>query len=148
MLKTKLRKKLRLFWEKGFAKGELQTSIRYKKSMDQLSREHQKHISDLLKAHSLDIRIIEKGYLLKQARLDKKSKRLDDLMSEWEENIYQVREISSQAREVLARIKQIMYQDRKTLASAMDDEKTLEMLQLSLNNLVQKQNSLPQGNRV
>lgn len=145
---VKLRKKLKESRSKGFIEGEMQATIRYRKNMDVIFQEHEKQVQELVKSQRLEIRVIEKEYILKQARIEKKMRRLDSLVTEWEENIYQVKEISSQAREVLARIKQAMYQDRKTLANVLDDEKTIEMLQLSLNNLVQKQNTVPQTSSI
>jgi len=141
---VKLRKKLKDSRQKGFIEGEMQATLRYRKNMELVFQEHEKQVQELVKSQRMEIRIIEKEYVLKQARIEKKMRRLDSLVSEWEENIYQVKEISSQAREVLARIKQAMYQDRKNLANVLDDEKTIEMLQMGLNNLVQKQNTIPQ----
>jgi hypothetical protein len=145
---VKLRKKLKDSKNKGFIEGEMQATLRYRKTLDAMFREHEKQVQELVKSQRLEIRVIEKEYALKQVRVEKKMKRLDSLVSEWEENIYQVKEISSQAREVLARIKQAMYQDRKNLANVLDDDKTIEMLQLGLNNLVQKQNTVPQTSNI
>ncbi|MDH4261610.1 MAG: hypothetical protein OEV78_01045 [Spirochaetia bacterium] len=142
---VKLRKKLKKSRQKGFFDGEMQATVRYRKAMNLMFQEHEKQIQELVKSQRLEIRVIEKEYILKQARIEKKMRRLDSLITEWEENIYQVKEISSQAREVLARIKQAMYQDRKNLANVLDDDKTIEMLQLNLNNLVNKQNTIPQN---
>lgn len=143
-MKIRFRRKLRETRNLGFAEGEMAATKRCKKNMEAMYKEHENQIHEILRSHRIDMKVMEKEYMFKQARLEKKMRKLDDLISEWETNIYSVREISSQAKEVLARIKQIMYQDRKTLANALDDEQTLEMLQISLNNAIQKQSNLPQ----
>ncbi|MDH4200420.1 MAG: hypothetical protein OEV66_08590 [Spirochaetia bacterium] len=141
----RLRKRLKEVKRTGFAEGEMAATKRCKKKMNALFQEHEKQVHEILRSHRVEIKILEKEYLFKQARLEKKMKKLDDLIREWETNIYSVREIASQSKEVLARIKQIMYQDRKALANALDDEATIEMLQVNLNNIIQKQGNLSQN---
>jgi transcriptional regulator with XRE-family HTH domain len=144
-MNIKLRKRLRDIRHKGFAHGEIYATRRYRKNLSQIFEEHERQILELVKSHKTEIKTLEKEYSLKQVRVEKKLKKLNDLICDWEEKIQQVKEISSQSREVLARIKQAMYQERKTLANVLDDEKTIEMLQINMEALVQKQRPIPQN---
>ena len=123
---------------RGKTEGEIFASKKYREDVSKVMKEHERQISQLLASHKKEVKLLEKEYNIKAGQLDRKIQRLNGLITEWDKKVNQAKEISAQSQELLARIKQAMYQDRKVFATLLDDEKTVENLQNNLNTMLQK----------
>ena len=137
-MNQRLLAKMREAKRRGRHAGELSAGKKYREDLSKLTKEHERQVNQLSTAHKREVKLIEKEYNLKAGQLDKKIERLNNLIHEWEVKVSQAKDISAQSQELLARIKQAMYQDRKVFATLLDDEKTIENLQGNLNTMLQK----------
>lgn len=137
-MKIKYLKIFKKIKENAIVKGELNASRHYRGELKLRQKEHDRQVSQLVNAHKREVKLIEKEYNVKAGQLDRKIKRLDALIIEWEKRVTEMKEIQGQSQELLAGIKQIMYQDRKRYANLLDDEKTMESLERSFNTLIQR----------
>ena len=135
ILRNKIKKLLFIKQEEG----RKIAAKEYSKTLSTLYREHEKQMETLIQNHSREIKLIEKDYNVKRSMLERKLQKLDDAIKDWEENVSQVKEMSVKSQELIARIKQVMYQDRRTFANVLDDEKSMEIMQENFNVLLQKQ---------
>lgn len=147
-MNQRLLTKVREAKRRGHHKGELSAGKKYREELDQLMKEHERQVAQLNNAHKREVKMLEKEYNLKAGQLDKKIDRLNSLIHEWESKVSQAKDISAQSQELLARVKQAMYQDRKVFATLLDDEKTVENLQGNLNNMLQKKVRKPADMRL
>ena len=134
----KVRNKIKRASEKGYAEGNISATRDYGKSLLEMKKEHDRQINQLLNTHKRELKLMEKEYNIKATRMDRKIQRLDGLIEEWEKKMEHVTKISSQSNEMLARIKQALYQDRKKYANILDDEYILKTLQSDLSGLASK----------
>jgi len=134
----KVRNKIKRAADKGYAEGNISATRDYGKNLTEIKKEHDRQINQLLITHRRELKLMEKEYNIKATRMDKKIQRLDHLIEEWEKKMEHVGKISSQSNELLARIKQALYQDRKKYANILDDEYILKSLQSDLGGLVSK----------
>ncbi len=137
-MKSKLLKTFRKIKEKNIVKGELNAARQYRQELKLRQKEHNRQVTQLVNAHKREVKLIEKEYNVKAGQLDRKIKRLDNLIVEWEKRVTEMKEIQGQSQELLAGMKQVMYQDRKRYANLLDDEKTMETLERSFHTLAQR----------
>jgi len=134
----KIRKKIKTAKIIGYSEGELKAAKDFNKNLTYIKKEHERQINQLISTHKREMKILEKEYNIKATRLDKKMEQVDKQTQMWEDKLGQVREASSQSHELLARVKQALYQDRKKYANILDDEQTLKNLQAGVNGMLQK----------
>lgn len=143
------RERLRVIKNKVYQRGVIAGEQHYKNLMIKQSKEHKKQIIEITtdfdkqliennKNYRKELSLVEKEYAIKTNVIDKKIKRLDALIREWENKTTKAGQILKSTHEINSQVKQKLYQNRKELAGAEDDDKTMRILEAQLEESLRK----------